>query len=633
MNNQNGTQPNLLLTDEQMRHFIVNGFISVKTNLPQALHETIYKKANDIFSAADDVSSSHELNPLNNILPMIPELQTVLDAPEVAGGLTSLLGNNYVLHAHRHCHPNFPTEPKDEGQGLLMGIHKDGHAGGKRPRHRLPRWLILFYFPQDCPTEQGPTCVIPGNQYLRNYSKESMGNTSEIIPTLREDGTRGLPEGFYNQTLMPCSGELGTVWLLHFDIEHSVFLNYLDKARYGMKFVFMRTEEPEEPTWDNQATYWQPPQTSYVPHDQEIIHTYIWNWLRGNPDRFANNRAKDGSIDEHVAQLTADNNHQREIATNQLGLHRNPTAIPTLIKALQDEHEPVRVNSVYALAAIGEPAIKSLVDEMDAGQEAFEKERILHVSEAAYALAAIGTAAVPALEKLLSDKREHMRGAATFALGDMGPLAGHQSGAVEALIPLLDSEEHLMQRHVITALGLIKQPAERTVPALANILETGDPELAHIAAQALTRIGPNANAAVPVLTNALHGEGTYARAWASEALARIGTPDALRGLTQFVRTARWFPYVQQKTTFYSVNLSEKEVDISNPEEALPNLLTEWLKAVGVGAPDHISVKRADEDNVFALETDAGRQIFAETTAEKVNFFSYRRGEEGVGEYR
>ena len=629
--NQNGTQSNIPLTDEQMRHFIVNGFVSVKINLPLELHKAIYDKTHDIFAGGDQMAESHDINPLNNILPMVPELQTVLDAPEVAGALTSLLGNDYVLHAHRHCHPNFPTQPKDEGQGLLMGIHKDGHSGGKRPRHRLPRWLILFYYPQNCPTEQGPTCVIPGNQYLRQFSAKPVENTQKIIPTLREDGTRGLPDSFYNQTLMPCSGELGTVWLLHFDLEHSVFFNFLDKARYGMKFVFMRTEEPTAPTWDNQTTDWQPPAINYVPHDQEIVHTYVWNWLRGNADRFANGRVNQpDDLNRFTAELTAAEPARRAKAANELGLRRDPAAIPALAQALQDEYEPTRVNAVYALGAMGAPAIDALITEMDTGQEAFKKEPIIHISEAAYALAAMGKPAVPALQALLTDERAHMRGAAIFGLGDMGPLA---TAAVPALLPLLAEEDVAMLRHVISALGMIKQPADLIVPALAKVLDESIPEIGHIAAQALTRIGPEANAAVPVLIKTLHSHGAYARAWSTEALTRIGTPDALRGLTRFIQAARWFPYVQQKQTLYSVDTREKPVDLAKPEEALPPLLIDWLRTVGVEAPNHINVKRENGSNIFALETDAGRKVFAETTGEKVNFFNYRRGEEGVGVYR
>ncbi len=297
---------------------------------------------------------------------------------------------------------------------------------------------------------------------------------------------------------------------------------------------------------------------------------------------------------------------------------------------MQDEYEPTRVNAVYALGAMGVPAIDALITEMDAGQEAFAKEPILHISEAAYALAAMGTPAVSTLQSLLADERQHMRGAAIFALGDMGPLA---TAAVPDLIPLLAEEDIAMLRHVISALGMIQQPAALIVPALAKVLEDSIPEIGHIAAQALTRIGPDANTAVPALTKALHSHGAYARAWSAEALARIGTPDALRGLTHFIQASRWFPYVQQKQTFYSVDLNEKPVDLSKPEEVLPPLLIEWLRAVGADAPDHINVKRENGDNTFALETDSGRKIFAETTAEKVNFFSYRRGEEGVGAYR
>jgi hypothetical protein len=268
---------------------------------------------------------------------------------------------------------------------------------------------------------------------------------------------------------------------------------------------------------------------------------------------------------------------------------------------------------------------------MDAGKEAFEKETILQISEAAYALAAMGQIAVPALKSLLSDERDHMRGAAVFALGDMGPLA---ADAAEAILPMLDESNILIQRHAISALGMIKQPIDVTVPALAKVLNEGIPEAGHIAAQALTRIGPDAGAAIPALTRALHRGGAYARAWATEALARIGTPEALRGLTHFIQAARWFPYVQQKSTFHSVNLNEKSIDLSKPEASLPPLLTEFLEGAGMGIPDQITVKPEEDDSVYLLETGGnGRKVFAEITETQVNFFHYQRGEEAVGAYR
>ena len=135
------TTKNFLLNDEQIRQFIVNGYISVMTDLPKQLHETIFEKTNNIFYNAAEMRFDGQANPLNNILPMVPELYEVLSAPQVRGALTSILGNDYVLHTHRHCHTNFPAEPLENGQGLTMSLHKDGHAGGTRPRYKSGRGM------------------------------------------------------------------------------------------------------------------------------------------------------------------------------------------------------------------------------------------------------------------------------------------------------------------------------------------------------------------------------------------------------------------------------------------------------------------------------------------------------------
>ena len=84
-----------LLNDEQMRHFIVNGYVKVQTDLPNQLHKRIFDKTNAIFERCR--SFERRYNPLNNILPMVHELQEVLDAPQVRGALSSILGDDYIL--------------------------------------------------------------------------------------------------------------------------------------------------------------------------------------------------------------------------------------------------------------------------------------------------------------------------------------------------------------------------------------------------------------------------------------------------------------------------------------------------------------------------------------------------------
>ena len=82
------------LTDAQMRDFIVNGHLTIKTDLPRSFHETIYRKTQEL--------TEKEGNLGNNILPRVPELQAVFEEPAVRGAFTSILGENYAMHSHRH---------------------------------------------------------------------------------------------------------------------------------------------------------------------------------------------------------------------------------------------------------------------------------------------------------------------------------------------------------------------------------------------------------------------------------------------------------------------------------------------------------------------------------------------------
>ena len=118
------------LTDAQMRDFIVNGYLTVKTDLPRSVHETIYRKTQEY--------TEKEGNLGNNILPRVPELQAVFEDPAVRGAFTSILGENYVMHSHRHPHQN---RPHSDGQG----VHKDRYWVYQKVRHHCPRWAMEFY--------------------------------------------------------------------------------------------------------------------------------------------------------------------------------------------------------------------------------------------------------------------------------------------------------------------------------------------------------------------------------------------------------------------------------------------------------------------------------------------------------
>ncbi|MDE0688571.1 MAG: HEAT repeat domain-containing protein [Candidatus Poribacteria bacterium] len=635
-----------LLGDEQIRHFIVNGYVNVTADVPTHIHETIYDKTDELFDGSTDFRGDRQHNPLNNILPLVPELQVVLESPEVRGALTSILGNGYVMHPHRHCHPNFagstPSGKEDE-ERLMMPLHKDGHAGGKRPRHRTPRWAILFYYPQPCLAEQGPTCIIPGTQYLREFMLGGERQRHEIHAAAG-NGTRRLSEDFLNRNLVPMSGELGTVWIMHFDMVHSFLQNYVPLNRYGMKFVFMRTEQPTAPSWNSETSLWQPPEVNHVPYDAEILWTYIWNWMSGKTDLYETARP-DTTMDtaSAIAALKADDPNERMKAANELGFWRSLQAktcsknvrtdaaavVSALVDALEDSYEPVRRNAIYALGAIGEPAVKPLANALDSEKEAFDMEPILHICDAAHGLAATGAPAVSELITALQDERENVRASAAYALGEMGPVAAE---AVDTLIALLRDESAEVRRHATSALGMIKVPVSKTVPALVEVLEDReDTDLAFFAAQALTRIGPDATEAIPALREALTSESAYVRGFSSEALGRIGTAEALQALVPFLRTARWFNYVKKTMPAFSIELKDAK---SAPSDAdsLTKLIQEWAKQKDIPLPETEAVSK-DSDTQFQVTFSDGRQVSARVEGNVLNLYRKTRVEAGFKTYR
>ena len=637
-----------LLNDEQIRHFIVNGYVNVTADVPTHIHETIYDKTDELFAGATDFRGDRHSNPLNNILPLVPELQVVLESPEVRGALTSILGNGYVMHPHRHCHPNFsgstPSGKENGEERLMMPLHKDGHAGGKRPRHRTPRWAILFYYPQPCLAEQGPTCIIPGTQYIREFMLNDERQRHEIHAE-GGNGTRRLSENFLNRNLVPMSGELGTVWIMHFDMVHSFLQNYIPLNRYGMKFVFMRTEQPTVPSWSSETSMWQPPEVNHVPYDAEILWTYIWNWMYGKTDLYETDRpAPTVDVASAIATLKADDPNERMKAANELGFWHSlqaktcskevrkggAEAVPALVDALKDSYEPVRRNAIYALGAIGEPAVKPLVNALDSEKEAFDMEPILHICDAAHGLAATGgSETVSALITALQDERENVRASAAYALGEMGPVAAE---AVDGLIALLTDESEEVRRHATSALGMIKVPVSKTVPALVDVLEDReDTDLAFFAAQALTRIGPDATAAVPALREALMSESAYVRGFSSEALGRIGTPEALQALVPFLRTARWFNYVKKSMPAFSIELKDAK---SAPSDAdsLTKLIQEWAKQKDIPLPTTETISQ-DSDTQFQVTFSDGRQVTARVEGDVLNLYRKTRVEAGFKTYR
>lgn len=487
-----------LLGDAEMQQFIAEGCLTLKSSLPAALHQGIYQRTEEVFAK--------EGNPGNNILPRIPALQQVFDDPVLRGALASVVGPDYIMHAHRHCHLN----PAGSQGG---GWHKDSYWGYRKVRYHRNRWVMIFYYPQDVTLENGPTAVMPGTQYYNERTADE-----------------------HDERHLPVCGAAGTCTLVHFDLWHRAMPNSSAANRYMMKFQFTRLSEPRRPTWNTQAAAW-PANGSASSTKHRVLWSRIWDWHAG-----ASSRVK---ANGQIAQLSQSLNgtlEQRLAATDALGAlgAKAAPALDALLGALGDEAEEVRLNAAYALGAVGADAVGPLLAALGDERE--------HVREhAAYALGAVGAPAVDALVVALGDERAHVRGFAAYALGDMGAQAGAEAAA--ALCELRDDPDAWVRRNAAEALGTIALNPAASVPALAALLADEDEQVRFNAAYALAHFGPAAAAAIDALAEALSDENRYVQGHSTAALQQIGTPQAQGVLLHHLTAARWCPMTTKETTF------------------------------------------------------------------------------------
>ncbi|MEZ4618138.1 MAG: HEAT repeat domain-containing protein [Caldilineaceae bacterium] len=504
------SQP-LLLTDEQMRQFISHGYLILNTDFPADFHNSLSQRIAEVMEK--------EGNPGNNILPRVPEIQEVFRHPTIRGALTSVLGTDYIMHPHRHCHFTLPGRK-------TQSWHKDSYWGHAKVRNHHQWWAMIFYYNHAVDEELGPSGLMPGTQYYNNRA----GDESEQDIRMR--------------------GEAGTFALIHYDLWHRGGANLsANRTRSMLKFQFVRMARPAGPTWNHSGSSWAPMNGDGPPNQHETIWQHQWQWLGGHESSNRSQQAN-GGVGSYVDALTGVNKQQRLHAADGLGMMGQAAgdAIPTLATALTDEYEPIALNAAYALAGMGAPAVDTLLT-------ALESENKDVSRNAAYGLAALGTPAINGLTEHLTHANEQTRGYAAFALGEIG-LTGTSAAATTAtaLASLMNDESEWVRRNTVEALGTLgltdNQAAEQhTVQTLAAALQDSDGQVRFTSALSLARIGRQAAAAVPALQQALHDENRYVRANAVDALSRIGNAEAQAVLVDYLLASRWCPSTTPDSTF------------------------------------------------------------------------------------
>ena len=121
-----------LLTDDQMRQFIACGYVILQTDLPKEFYDTLNAKLNEVMEK--------EGKPGNNLLPRLSEINDIIENPVVRGALTSVVGDSYLIHPHRHCHFTHPGRK-------IQTWHKDSYWGHQKVRNHHNWWAMILYYP------------------------------------------------------------------------------------------------------------------------------------------------------------------------------------------------------------------------------------------------------------------------------------------------------------------------------------------------------------------------------------------------------------------------------------------------------------------------------------------------------
>ena len=173
------------LNDTEVLEFCKNGFMMFEG----VVSDEINRRTNEYLDEHDGMEPT-------DILDEDWFMDGVIKHPAVAGALRSLLGKDFGL-------PNLVSNHRIQCPQPAQEWHYDG---GDIFGPQL-NYIQVFYYPQDCPRELGPTELLPGSHFL--YSREghdqAPGQDSRLIPR-RLTGRLDLPH-----RLLHLAQEIGVV--------------------------------------------------------------------------------------------------------------------------------------------------------------------------------------------------------------------------------------------------------------------------------------------------------------------------------------------------------------------------------------------------------------------------------------
>ena len=479
-----------LLDDQEMSRFLRDGFVVLAPDeLGADFHSALFQAACNVHDEARALAGdANHLQVIgDNLRARIPRLEGFLHSATVQGALTSVLGEDFVLHPHHFVH---------EASTNDQSFHQDGNLPWNDRAHyrsHRPNWAMLFYYPQPVTADSGPTEVLPGTQYWttdfekadgcwhrgdavdKNMRPGELGSDDldardrrlqAVVDLLGIDGIRR------HRIEVPAGGAV----LAHYDIMHrgSRASAAFDGRRFMYKFYYFRTRDPRQASWRN-AT--DAPVGGHAGDPIDGIVDTAWRWLRGDDAWLP-----DVVFRDQVAQIRhASSEDERVRLAYEIGwLARRDADVRRQLGALlHSDTEAVRRAMAYAAGIAGEASEPIL---MDAVQSA--DPRVRRVAAYAVGEARIATpSAVDALFGLLeADTDDLVRSNAAYALGYIARVPGAPVSATRLLARL----DPAVEADNTTNGGMSRSTVRVNVLyALSNLPKLADADLETLAATGL----------------------------------------------------------------------------------------------------------------------------------------------------
>ncbi len=432
------TKP-ILLNDQQVQQFICDGYLILKPTVPAEVHQTIDKKFTWL--------AENEDNPGNNILSRLPELNTILNCPEVIGAISSLLGQDYITCTHSFWHRTLgqqneqTADRKKIREKVIAAGHQDNFCPSAIGKSHNLQYIRFMYYSHDMTLEHGPTHITPGTQY-----------SSEVQDDDRE-------------RLQPVVGEAGTIFISHFELIHGGCPNVSNRYRHMIKFLFTRRSKQTQPSWNFKNNQWLKPASHSAQYELDNCWHNQWDWLCGDMSKKTSKQNKNAFLSP-VTDFS-----DTELVEFIQNTQFDKDSLFFLFSKLNQGTSALRTSSIYAIAEIKEDIIKELIEHLRKIQKPANTEMRMPTNTFSFddltqVFIAMGPKVVKHLSPLLDSDDEWLLLNTLHILNIIGSANDEVCSKVEQC---LQSKSDFVVAWAVTVLSCIG--SEKHIPLILDIFD------------------------------------------------------------------------------------------------------------------------------------------------------------------